>query len=1105
MATPLQPTPALRAPVTDLLDQVWGAVDTTRGTTALPWQNLSDQTASSFVQIGRFRVSAPIGAGGNGLVFRATDPLIGREVAVKVARPELAFDPVARERFAHEARIAGSLRHPGIVPVLEVGFEGGVLFIVSELCDGPNLATWLRDQDNLCPARAAAALLKQVAQAVAAAHEAGIVHRDIKPGNVLLVRAKNTDDLSKENLLPGGWIPRLTDFGLAKLADAANDFSRTGGTPGTPQYMAPEQTLGQAGPSSDLWALGAILYELLTGRPPFRGTTVPETFRLITATEPVPPRHLCPDLPRDLETICLKCLNKDSARRYPSVGAFAADLARFESGQMIEARPIHVIERAWRVAARHPGPTGLLVTLFLVLSIGIMVSSLYSRRWRTEAVRSTELAATAEEQRQAANEQRRAANRNLFESLLANSANRRLVSGRGQRLEAFASLDQAIEMLNSGDLDDHAGSVRRVRDELLSARLHPDVTVAYEIPCDTSGISVHLTVDDAFHQCCWADSAGTIHIADPRTGRVLRCIPCPPGISNMVDPFIGPRGDVLAAFHDVPGSGDQVVVWDLTTDPPSRRFDHPAVHPNSISFGGHAPVLALGQRGGVVDLVCLKTGKVMSQIRFKDSSTIDKVHCHPTAPLVAYSSINSWEVYWADAETGSELGHIMHQVPVISMAWHPNRPLLAAGCSDGRVHLWDTDRSEELQSVPAHPKGIPALQFSPAGNYLHAAGYGPDTMIWTAPVASPVISLRSGSCLDPKFSADESLFGPELGNGVIRFLRIIDAPEARTFVTESSVDAVPAISPDSRIIAAGTGLNGLGLWDLQTGHLLDWMHYRDAIKLIFQSDTKLLVAGARGGQAPGSVQCIPIDRQSGRFGTPVLVADLSYRNATELTLDRTRTLLAIPAYRGVELWDLEQPSQNLGSGENAVPGGKQPVPVSRKRLNAITSTDLRYCSLDPERRWVAGGAHNGKGAVIWDLATGKQLVHLPTGVHTFVAFSPSGQYLATHDGESRVWHTGSWKPAATLPQSPIRKAMRPAFSEDEKLLAVGDGEGHVRLISTATWETVARIRLDEVVHRLLFSPDSRFLVSISVNGRVTALDLHSLRITAEQRGLGWFD
>ncbi len=294
--------------------------------------------------LGRFQIRRELGRGGFGVVLLAYDPLWQREVALKVPQVDTLFSPSWRERFQSEILAASALSHPNLVPFYEAGAVGPVYYLASAYCPGPTLAAWLQERREPVPFSVAALLLAAIADGVEHANQRGVLHCDLKPGNVLLSPEPETaNDL--------GFIPRVTDFGLSKLLedDVGSGLTQSGAIVGTVAYMAPEQAGGRKhlSPAADVYALGAILYELLTGQPPFRGTTDRDTLLRGQRDEPVPLTRLRPGLPCDLETICLKCLHKATKGRYASAEALATDLQRFVAGEPIAARPAGTWQRAW--------------------------------------------------------------------------------------------------------------------------------------------------------------------------------------------------------------------------------------------------------------------------------------------------------------------------------------------------------------------------------------------------------------------------------------------------------------------------------------------------------------------------------------------------------------------------------------------------------------------------------------------------------------------------------------------------------------------------------------------------------------------------------------
>jgi eukaryotic-like serine/threonine-protein kinase len=311
-------------------------------------------TAGSF---GDYEMLGEIARGGMGIVYKARQRSLNRIVALKVMLPGQFAQPEVVQRFQTEAEVVANLQHPNIVAIHEIGVHHGQHYFSMDYVEGRTLAEVVREHP--LPPKRAAAYLKTIAEAVHYAHQHGILHRDLKPSNVLIDSAGQ---------------PRITDFGLAKRLTVDSDMTLTGQVLGSPNFMAPEQAEGRLeaiGPASEVYALGAMLYHLLTRQPPFQANTLSTLLKQLIEVEPVPPRLLNPSIPRDLETICLKCLEKEIPRRYATAQALADDLGRYLGSQPVVARPASFAGKAWRWCERQPVRATLAGALLIVFVVGL--------------------------------------------------------------------------------------------------------------------------------------------------------------------------------------------------------------------------------------------------------------------------------------------------------------------------------------------------------------------------------------------------------------------------------------------------------------------------------------------------------------------------------------------------------------------------------------------------------------------------------------------------------------------------------------------------------------------------------------------------------------
>ena len=455
--------------------------------------SFSPPPGSTIRYIGDYEIQDVIAHGGMGVVYRARQASLNRIVAVKMILAGQLASKGDVQRFKTEAEAAASLDHPHIVPIYEVGEHEGQQYFSMKLIEGGSLGQWVSDAAEKRSPRSVAQLMAIVARAVHHAHQRGILHRDLKPANVLLDAAG---------------APHVSDFGLAKRVEGESGMTQSGVIVGTPSYMAPEQARAekQLTTGVDVYSLGAVLYELLTGRPPFQAATPLETLMQVLEREPVPPHSLQPRVSRDLETICLKCLHKMPERRYESAAALADDLERWLRGEPIVARSAGRLERLAKWAKRRPVVTALLAAVVLLVVFG---SSLVTWKWR-EALRNERLALDNEKK---ATAQLKRAETALYTNRVgrAHSLWKDNDMWRGRGL-----LAECPEALRGWEWN----YVKRLYDDsLLSVKTGGD-----SVRSEVCGVAFSLdgrllAVASKIHPFGKSDTWGEVHVWDTRTGR----------------------------------------------------------------------------------------------------------------------------------------------------------------------------------------------------------------------------------------------------------------------------------------------------------------------------------------------------------------------------------------------------------------------------------------------------------------------------------------------------------------------------------------------------------------------------------------------------------
>ncbi len=688
------------------------------GLVAAPGADAARLAGRDWPVVAGYEVLGELGRGGMGVVYQARQIGLNRLVALKMILSGDHAGEAERARFKAEAEAAARLRHPNIVQIFEVGESAGRPFFSLEFVEGGSLAAKLGGTP--WRPRPSAGLVMTLARAVHAAHRAGIVHRDLKPANVLLTAEGQ---------------PKITDFGLAKKLGDAAGLTQSGAIVGTPSYMAPEQAGGRAGeigPATDTYALGAILYECLTGRPPFRAATPLDTVLQVINDEPVPPRQLQSKIPRDVETICLKCLRKEPRKRYESAEALADDLERFLDGKPIAARRVGRLERGWRWCRRNPGVAGLTAAVFLSLAAGAAVASWFAVQARDEAQQVRDEAVKVR--------------RHLYDAQMS----RIQLAWEENEREAIGPLldQQRPDQTDGVDLrgpEWHFWLHRKPTPVFIFSSLFWRPS-----SCDTNGRlaaavgSGQGTVWDLTTgnvQCTFTTPSplGVTHVAVSPDGRFLAV--GGPFLSRDPKVIMAGKGDCTFRIFDAATGAELHALEGHTNAVSSLAFSPDGQRLASASMDGtarlwdpaagkqvgvfswpddpdHKPttagVVALEPGGG--RLVWTREGRVVGW----DLTTNKQAFSYVSgAPSLAYSpdgkrlaspfgaGIKLWE-----ADTGREAGALTGAGGDVScVAWSRDGKRLATGHKDGTVKLWDADRGREIFTIQGHTGPVESVAF----------------------------------------------------------------------------------------------------------------------------------------------------------------------------------------------------------------------------------------------------------------------------------------------------------------------------------------------------------------------------------------------------------
>ncbi len=1023
------------------------------GSTDLAGGRASGESNATWPVIPGSDVLGRLGHGGMGVVYKAWQGRLHRDVAVKMILPGFDDAPSALARFRVEAEAVARLRHPNIVQLFELGDHDGRPYLVMELADGGSLAGRLTGAP--WPGRDAAWLIESLARAVHYAHEHGVLHRDLTPGNVLFL----ADGTAK-----------LSDFGLAKLLGDGATVTRSGALFGTPSYMAPEQAGGSSqntGPSVDVYGLGAILYELLTGRPPFKSATQMETLSQVLQAEPVAPRQLQPNAPLDLETICLKCLRKEPGRRYVSALGLAQDLERFLQGRPIEARPVGALERAWRWGRRNRGWAAMMATtaaLLVLIAVSTSLMSLSLRRALNQA-KTQEFRAESAEQ---------AANEALRQSYLEQAQALRLTGVKGQRFQGLAAIRKALRLPLANQ------PPAELRNAAIACLVLPDVDTDIEWEGWPTG-TLGFALDAGFERYVRVGASGTASLRRVADDREIASLPGSGRIAwggLLFSPdgrFLQHRfADGRVKLWRLDGAGPVVVFQGLVSSPGPD---------SSASFRWDSRQLAVSNTAD-------------RSVRIHDTTTGKEVRRLPLGGPAFHLAFRPGSTHLAvggekvvrvfDLDAGNiPLRALSHPEDVSSIAWHPEGRILATTCDDLRIRLWDV--SNGMLSLPPldghHADGM-SVEFNHSGDRLASKDWGETMRLWDSRTGRQLLTATGTATV---FSADDRGLGAEITGSRARLLRIADGRELQTMVAANPsrrrrVYRHAWYSPDGRFLMVDA-IDSLVVLDPASGGEVDKIPFAGTTVVAFE---------------PGNAAVLTWDQK--------LVLRWPIRDGPAATIH-------VGPPRIIGQVDYTEPDPATGSPDGSVlvfPNRSRGAILLRRPANRLVlgpREDVRQCAISPDGRWVATGnfhGNQGVGATVWDAQTGKVVKDLTVEGRCSVAFSPDGRWLVTGGGTSRLWRVGTWEESSRLTEPNLRGAF--AFSPDSKVLALAGGARQVLLVDPETGSEIARLTAPEQtrVQPQCFSPDGTQLVAMGPDmGVMYIWDLRAIRSQLKEIGLDW--
>jgi WD40 repeat protein/tRNA A-37 threonylcarbamoyl transferase component Bud32 len=1074
--------------------------------TTIPSPPLPDE--DGLPQLAGYDVLDLLGRGGMGIVYRARHIGLNRVVALKMLRDRDAnADELAR--FRTEAEVLARLSHPHIVQVYEVGAHDGRPFFALEYVEGGTLDRRL--SGTPLPYGEAAQLVETLARAVQAAHEKGVLHRDLKPANVLLDAAGR---------------PKVADFGLARKLDHAGQ-TQTGAVMGTPSYMAPEQAAGKVkeiGRAADVYALGGVLYECLTGRPPFKAATMLETLRLVLESEPVPVRQFNPGVPLDLETICLKCLHKEQARRYTTTAELADDLHRFQTGEPIRARPASSAERAWKWCRRRPALAGLLVAL--PLAALLLVITLVVSNANIEATLGRERKALARQQ-----EEKEAADRALEEqedvSYLQAISLARLEWAGNDVPRAETQLAACIPGPGRRDL-------RRWEWHYLK-RLCDSAIVT--VP---GGFAVAFSPDGKRFTASSSD--GVIRVWDATTGKELAAYRGHRGPACGILFRPNAREILSAACVNRPNDKDayepelELFSWDQASGRGSSLCRVPVGDRGDFSFDLNGERFAWSNAELQVGVCEARSGRSVSRMEVNPRHSVVALSGDGERLAVGIDTSGSlaprgetgaefdWPFRRLLDEASAPLGKRKNRelvgelkvydaatgVPSLTLKGHtgrinrvvfsPDGKRVATAGRDATAKVWDLVAGRESATMRGHTGEIRSLAFSTDGRLLASGGDDTTVRIWDAIAGQELLCLRghSGKVTALTFSPD----GGRLLSADDKVVKLWDLSARQDYrvLSERSGRYVygMAFSPDSALLAtacqrgsevspAGPDIGEVKLWNTYTWREVTVLcnrhgHVHD---VAFSPDGRFLATACGSSVTFKAVDNVRLwDVQTGKE----VRAFRGHADSAHAVAFGPRGLLASAGKDGaVRLWD----TTTGGEVREFQPGGE----VCRVAFSS-------------DGHWLAA-ANFEEVVTIWDVDSGHELCRIlgdnaggrRSNLHPpNLAFSGDGRHLAlpSRNGSVRIWETETGRQALELRghEDTVRGV---AFSPDGRRLVTAGKDQLVKIWDAVSGREILTLRgQGEYAESVVFSPDGKTLVTSDRDGSVLVWDANPFTLARSE-------